>query len=106
MKFASESKYQQLRHDFTGDFQPNGEYQASVWVTTESVTKQPGHTTEFLVGTRVVEPGSLPQNRPFSARFGSRPQLRLPIMENELGAGVARKDIGTANPIGIREELP
>jgi len=27
-------------------------------------------------------------------------------MENELGAGVARKDIGTANPIGIREELP
>jgi hypothetical protein len=33
---------------------------------TESVTKQPGHTTEFLVGTRVVESGSLPQNRPFS----------------------------------------
>jgi hypothetical protein len=46
------------------------------------------------------------QNQPFSTRFGSRPQLRLSIMENELGAGAVRKDIGIANPICIHEELP
>lgn len=46
----AELQYQQLRCDFSGDFQANDEYQASVWVTTQSVTKPPGAymALEFL----------------------------------------------------------
>ena len=64
----AELKYQQLRHEFTGDFQPNDEYQASVWVTTENGTKPPGAylALEFLdrQGQRVGILHGYPRNAP------------------------------------------